>query len=231
MKRILASVTLAALGLASNPAQAQGIPVYDNLGLLKQIASWTAQFQQMKSQYDQMKTQYEALRGTKGWGDLLINPALQGIVPKDMANIYRAVQAGGNLSGTAAAYRDAAKIYMCENRTGPDYSACRGLLNTNAQSQGYAADALALLDTRMTQIDSLRAAIKTMVEPKDIADLQARIQAENAQVANDTSRLIILKAMADAQAHAVEQTLKEHELKSLASDVNAGDDFVYKKTP
>lgn len=51
----------AALPLLSGTAAAQGIPVYDNVALLKQAAVWLQQARDMKAQFDQITMVYNAL--------------------------------------------------------------------------------------------------------------------------------------------------------------------------
>ncbi|MDQ1829842.1 P-type DNA transfer protein VirB5 [Massilia scottii] len=230
MKRIIASITFASLGLVSSAAQATGVPVFDGAAManaLNQLMAWQKQYEQMTTQFNKMEQQYKAVTGSRDLGNIWNGADLRGIVPQDMANVYSGIQAGGGLDAKAQLMRDAAKIYNCEGRSGKDLSNCQAYLNTNAQTQSFEANALDILNKRTTNIQNLQGQINGTVDVKAIADLQARIATESTQVANDTNRLMILKAMADTQHHAVEQALKEQELLNLSRTNSHADTFKY----
>jgi type IV secretion system protein VirB5 len=85
---------------------------------------------------------------------------------------------------------------------------------------------------RGQQIQSLQSQINMTGDMKAVAELQARIQSENAQVANDANRLAIMKAMGEAQQQAIAQAGKERELKMLATNAPAAiDTFRYVPRP
>lgn len=231
MKRFFASITFALFALVGNTAQA-GIPVIDGANLVQavqQVLAWQQQYQQMVQQYQQLQQQYASITGSRGLGNILNNQALQGVVPADVSTVYQAIQQGGGqgLTGAAQAIRNATKVYDCQGRTGTDLSTCQAFLNTNSQSQAYSQGASNLLTQRVSQIQSLQDQINSTSDPKAIAELQARLTAEVAQVNNDANRLAVLKAMADEQDRAAQQAIKERELKNLALTSNGSDTFHY----
>ena len=229
MKRFFALIIFTIVTLTGNTAQA-GIPVIDKTAIvqaIQQVLAWQQQYQQMVQQYQQLQQQYASLTGSRGLGDIINNPALHGVVPADVKTVYQAIQQSGGqgLTGTAQAIRDATKVYDCQGRSGTDLSTCQAFLNTNAQSQAFSQNALNLLTQRVTQIQGLQSQINTTGDPKAIAELQARLTAEVAQVNNDSNRLAVLRAMADQQDRAAQQALKERELKNLALTSDGSETF------
>lgn len=235
MKKFIALFTLVLSALVGNSAYAS-IPTIDSANLaqaIQQVVAWQKQYQQMVDQFQQAKQQYNSLTGTRNLGDILNNPALQGVVPSDIATIYSAVQQGGQggLTNAAQLLRNATQVYDCQDRTGLNKATCQALLNNNAQTQAYATGAVDIVTQRVAQIQSLQSQINATNDPKSIAELQARLIAENAQVSNDANRLAVLKMMADAQERAAEQALYERQLKNLSSTKDGTENFVFRPRP
>jgi type IV secretion system protein VirB5 len=146
----------------------------------------------------------------RGFGDLLNNPALKAVVPSDLGDSLNALNATGLLSGRALAIRQASVLYDCGDVVdAAAKAACQAMLGQTAQAQALQNDTLALLDVRTVQIDALRAAINTTQDPKAIAELQARLEAEQAQAANDQSKVVLAQAMLAASREAAVQAQTE----------------------
>ena len=222
MKKPITFLAFALSALFSNAARA-GIPVIDTANLaqaIQQVTAWAQQYQQMASQIQQMQQQYASLTGSRGLGDILSNPLLQGVVPADVAQIYGGINSGGfsNLTSAAQTLRSATMVYNCENVTGDIKIACEASLNGNSQSQAYQQNALQLITQRVQQIQSLQSQINGTQDPKAIAELQARIAAENTQVTNDANRIAVLQAIAQSQQQAAQQALRERTMKMLSEE-------------
>ena len=225
-------IVLASL-LFSSAVFAQGIPVLDTANLaqaLQQVQAWQQQYQQMAAQYQQLQKQYQADTGSRGLGDILNNPALQQVVPADLAQTYKNLGSNGfnGLTSDAQAIRNAAKIYNCDDKTGQEKNLCEAVLNNNAQTQAYQQNALQIITQRVQQIQSLQSQTNSTQDPKAIAELQARITAENAQVNNDANRIALLQAIAQTQQQAAEQAQRERWLKLMQpSTPTTASRFVY----
>jgi type IV secretion system protein VirB5 len=220
MKKLFASLAFILSALCSNAAHA-GIPVLDVANLaqaVQQVLAWSQQYQQMVSQIQQMQSQYKSLTGSRNLGDILNNPMLQGVVPADVATVFNSLNQGGyaGLTSAAQGIRNATMKYNCENMTGDTQIACQAALNTNAQAQAYQQSALQLITQRVSQIQSLQSQINTTQDPKAIAELQARITAENTQVSNDANRIAVMQALAQSQRQAADQALREQTMKMLS---------------
>jgi len=221
---------LVALG-AAGAAQAQ-FAVIDFANLtqaLIQVNAWKQQYEQMANQYSQLRKQYDAITGSRNLGDIANNPALQALVPSDVAGLYAEIQSSGARAMTPAAkaLRDRSKIYDCENRLGTDKVSCQALLGNNAQLQSIAQSALSLVEQRGGQIRSLQQQINATSDVKAIGELQARLQVESTQVGNDANRLLLMKMLAESADRGAQQALKERELQNLSLSSDGSDTFLY----
>ncbi|CAH0356074.1 P-type DNA transfer protein VirB5 [Aquabacterium sp. CECT 9606] len=232
IKRFFLSLTLVGSFFGSGSAHA-GIPVIDAANLaqsIQQVIAWANQYQQMVQQYQQLNQQYNSLVGSRGLGDIMNNQLLQNVVPTDVTTLLNSVNSGGynSLTGAAQTLRQGVMIYNCGDRTGEAKQTCEAALNANAQVQSLQQTAMGLITQRVQQIQSLQSQINTTQDPKAIAELQARIAAENTQVSNDANRLAVMQANAQSAKEAADQAIKERGLKMLASTAPAAaNTFVY----
>lgn len=233
MKSAFALILATALPLVSLEASAQGMPVFDGANLtqaINQLSAWKRQYEQMNQQYKQLQQQHSAATGIRGFGNIVDNPALAGVVPNEAAQQFRAISDLGNggLTSPAQAIRNASRLYDCEDRQGSDRTTCQAFLSVTAQSQAYQQRSMVLLQQRMAQVQQLQGRINTTTDPKSIAELQARLQVESVQVSNDANRLTVLQAMSASADRAAQQTIKERELQNLSLKSDGSDTFVYK---
>ncbi len=203
--------------------------VYDPsnyLEAVKQVQSWEAQYQQMtqsltkaEATLQQVQTQVNAVTGVRGFGDLLNNPTLKALIPSDFSTTLAGLNATGTLSGSAQQIRSSTAVYNCGDITDAAAKvACQALLGQGAQSQAVQQNTMALLNERTTQIDALRAEISSTQDPKGIAELQARLAAEQAQVTNDQNKIAVANAMLQASAQAAAQAQAERTSALMATN-------------
>ncbi len=232
IKKFFVSLFFVGSFFGSQAAHA-GIPVIDAANLaqaIQEVLAWGQQYQQMVQQIQQMQQQYNSLTGARGLGDILNNPLLQQVVPANAATVYNGINTGGyaGLTSAAQALRNASKQYNCEDKTGSAKTTCEAILNSNAQTQAYQQNALQVITQRVQQIQSLQSQINATQDPKAIAELQARITAENTQVTNDANRIAVMQALAQSQQQAAEQAHKERWLKVMTTGTpTASSTFVY----
>lgn len=220
-----ARVTLAALVMTFPAGGALAIGglgdiVYDPSNYaqaIKQVQAWEQQYQQMtqalakaQATYQAAKSQVDALTGVRGFGDILNNPSLRAIIPNDLGTTLSDLNATGVLSGRALTLRNASTVYDCGDLNAPAARrSCQALLGQTAQAQAFQQDTMALLNQRTTQIDALRAEINATQDPKAIAELQARLAAEQAQVDNDQTKIAVATSMLAANRQAAAQAEAE----------------------
>lgn len=207
---------VAILALSAGGAGAQGIPVIDQTAILKHIESIT----QLKSQLDalnQQITQAEQLFGSLNKltnmadvASLLNQPEIRKALPQDFAAIESLFS--GNGSGV---FGDAASKFLGKNSTyqssANDFYA-QELGRIQDRNAGQMSLGQQIYDTatkRIDGIDQLRQQISSASDAKDIADLQARIQAESAFLQTDLLRMQGLRMVQQAQAQVEDQRKAE----------------------
>lgn len=226
----LRSLMIASVIVFMHGAANAQFAVIDVAGLtqaIKQVEAWEKQYKQMTEQQNQLKHQLNAATGSRGLGGLSSNPLLQGTVPSDLPEMYKALQSRGwsGLSTAGQAIRLQSKIYNCENRSGEALITCQRLLNNGAQQQALLQQALALTTARSAQIQTLQQHINATSDPKSIAELQARLQVETTQVGNDANRLVLMQGLAAAADRSAEQAMREKVLHSLSLNTNGSETF------
>lgn len=240
LKKFAASAVVS-LGLLGGNAAHAGIPVIDVAALtqaLQQVIAWgqqygqmAEQYQQMLQQYQQLVQQYNAVTGTRNLGDILNNPTLQQAVPSgtQLMSTYSSINSSGvaGLSNAARSLRDATAIYECSGRVDEALRLCQASLVTNSQNTVNYQSALDLIAQRTAQIQSLQGRINATNDPKAIAELQARIASETAQVNNDANRIALMRALADSQDRLLAQQDRERELRSLHNTASVLDTWTY----
>ena len=228
-------------GLCGGNVAHAGIPVIDVAALtqaIQQVIAWGQQYGQMAQQYqtlvqqyDQLVAQYNAVTGTRNLGNVLNDPALQQAVPggAQLMATYSTINANGysGLSSAAQALRSASMLYDCARRAGEDLRLCQAASVTNSQNQANYQAALDLMTQRTAQVQALQNSINSTTDPKAIAELQARIATENAQIVNDANRIALMQAMAESQERLVQQQFRERELRALSSTASTLDTFVF----
>lgn len=223
----------AALLLVSAPlffwsaAHASGVPVIDAASIAQgqanqaeSIAKALEQIEQLKSQLGQMKKQYSAITGSRSLGNLANNPAFRNYLPDDWKKVYDDIARGGykGLTGEARKMRDASRVYdMCSRTVEAHRAQCEQDAARGAIEKTFALEAYDKATARWDQIALLMKAINGTTDPKAIAELQARIQTEQAALQNEQTKLDLYRMVADAEARIAEQKAIEREAKVWGS--------------
>lgn len=212
------SVTAAAvmLVLSAQFAQAQGIPVIDQTAIAKHIES----IAQLKSQLDALNQQISQAEQLFGSLNKLTNMADVASVLKDPAirkalpENFSAIEGLINGNGTGV-FGEAASRFLESNSTyqtsANDFYA-QELARVQQRNAGQMSLGQQIYDAatkRIDGIDQLRQQISSASDAKDIADLQARIQAESAFLQTDVLRMQGLQMVQQAQAQVEEQRKAE----------------------
>ncbi len=238
MKRTVIAMAVVGLLVVSpaSKAHSTGIPVVDMANLVQsmlQALAWIQQFQQMQQQILQADQQIHAIMGSRNMGSLMNNLTLAGVVPSDVNAVYQAIRFGGVQGLTAAAQiiRHNRMIYNCEGKTGDALRICQNMLKQTPQSQAYYANIYQMLLGRMQQIRALTTRINQTEDEKGILELNGRIAAEQAQVSNDTNRILTMKSMIEAEEKAAQQEQQERVLRMLAPGTSRTFDHMTPWTP
>ncbi len=216
MKKLLAMAGLIA-GLSLSNTASAGIPVIDAANLansLQQVIAWGKQYAQMKEQFENMQQQlqqaqqtFTSLNGARGMESLVNNPALRQYLPSD----YQSILNGGY--GNSNSIRAASKLYGIENTTLNPNSAGAKLFESQANqaalNRAMNEEAYKQAGQRFSSIQVLLDKVGNAPEAKDIADLQARIQAEQVMLQNENVKLNMLAQLQQSQRDLAAQQSKE----------------------
>lgn len=195
------------------PATAGGWPVIDTANL----AQAAQQFQQMTMQLAQLQQQYASLNGARGMADLVNNPALRRYLPAD----YQIILNSGY--GNSGIIRANSKIYgINQTAIGANTDTAR-LFEANAMqaavNRATAEAGYYQASRRFNDIQVLLDQINTSPDAKDIADLQARIQAEQVMLQNESIKLDMLAQLREAQRSLAAQQAVEISMKSTRGGI------------
>ncbi|WP_092586485.1 P-type DNA transfer protein VirB5 [Rhizobium mongolense] len=206
----------AAALLSAAMASAQGIPVIDRTAVVKQIESIT----QLKSQLDTLNQQlqqaeqlYGSLNKITNMADvasLLNDPSIRKALPRD----FSAVEGLFKGSGTGVFGNSASKFLESNSnyRTDANDFYAQELSRVQKQNAGQMSLGQQIYDAatkRIEGIDQLRQQISSAANAKDVADLQARLQAETAFLQTDLLRMQGLEMVQRAQVQVDDQRKAE----------------------
>jgi type IV secretion system protein VirB5 len=207
---------IAALILSSGLATAQGIPVIDQTAIAKHIES----ISQLKSQLDTLNQQlqqaeqlYGSLNKLTNMADIasvLNDSSVRRALPHDFQAVASVLNGsgGGVFGDSSSQFLDNNSIYRT---SADDFYAeeLSRLQNRNAGQMSLGQQIYDAATKRIDGIDKLRQQISAAGDAKDIADLQARLQAETAFLQNDVLRMQALRMIQEAQVQVDEQRRAE----------------------
>jgi type IV secretion system protein VirB5 len=196
--RLIAVSALAfALVTPATNTYAQGIPTISVAELAQDVimaGQLEQQVQTMEQQYTTMTTQLTALTGNRSLGQILNNPTLRSYLPDQWQSIYSQVSSG-TLSGISSA---AKQIESDEGMTAttPGQQRYNDTLSADKamSMQAYQANL-----ARLQNIESLMQQSDATQDPAAKADLQNRLQAENAMIQNEQTRLNLMGQLQQAE--------------------------------
>lgn len=196
------AVFLASLFAALSEASASGIPVVDAAALTQALQTYVQlgrQYETLVSQYNEQVKAYKSMNGSRMLGKLLWSPELRSLLPADYQRALDAAAASGRagLSGEALAlFNRYGMDAACGALSGAARAACEKEAAAAAQTGALFASAGRSIEARSRSIEELMAAINNAQDPKAIADLGARINAETAALTAERIRLQSLEAAA-----------------------------------
>lgn len=206
----------AAIVFAASGAAGQGIPVIDQTAIAKHIetiAELKSQLAALNQHIEQAQQLYGSLNKLTDMADVagvLNDPAIRRALPEDFA----AIEALFNGNG-AGVFSDAASKFVETNstyRTSADDFYAQELTriqNRNAGQMSLGQQIYDAVTRRIDGIDQLREEISTASDAKNVADLQARLQAEQAFLQADVLRMEGLRMVQQAQVQFGEQRKAE----------------------
>jgi len=202
---VVVAVFLAVSPLPSINAFASGIPVVDvaNLGQsIQQVMHMVEQINQLKSQLAVAEQHIDRISGSRGMGDL-IHSTYDLTVQVDESEILK--NAGLKTAEATGLVGNVAELYDEGNRN-------------VALQLGQSEKSLQQAQARFSELSKLVAKVNHCPDPKDIMDLQARIEAENVLLQNEKVKLSMLQMQAKAREDMREAKIVEALIKSTGNN-------------
>ncbi|WCF29564.1 P-type DNA transfer protein VirB5 [Xylella fastidiosa] len=211
------------IGLSVGNLAHAGMPVIDWANLEQaqlQVEAWKKQYEQMASQIEQVKQQYNSINGIRNMGSLVNNPAARQYLPANYATILS--QGVGNWEAirSAAEKFDVSMTSLAANSD--TAQAFQQAAKQAALNRASAELAYSTASQRFSDIQVLLDKINNAPDAKDIADLQARIQAEQVMMQNEANKLQALQLLVNAQRDLQIQQMKEIRMKSSRGPMPKG---------
>ena len=175
----------------------------------------------MVAQIETLDRQFEALTGSRNLGQVMLNPLVRRYLPPEWQEVYWTIKRGGyaGLTGRAAEIHQRNQVFdACEGAPTEDARlSCETRAVLPAQAQAFALDGYALAEERLAQIDGLMELINTTEDPKGIAELQARIAIEQANIDHESVKLQLYAMAATAEERLTEQRQREIDARTWSS--------------
>ena len=213
------SVALA-LVLGGAATRGQGIPVIDAANLvqtMQQVVNDITKIDNQVQQITQLQSQLASINGLRNLGNVFNNPLLKNYVPAEAFTVLNSVDTSGYsaLTGTAKALRNAGMVYNCTDLSGPARTTCQATLAQPYQQKGLLQDAMKSAAGRLSQISALMGQIDATTDQKAVLEIQARIGAENALLAHETTQIQMLQGMADSEERIARSRDRERQYQML----------------
>lgn len=153
------------------------------------ILKFIEQIALAKNQLDIATRQIQALTGGRGLGMIMNDPSIRATLPQDVRDLLG--QLDGAMSGLGASTES---ILSQVREPVTDFKSERAQLYERSEELSARMQALnqagyEALNKRSAQIDGLQQQIDQTQDPKAIAELQARIQIEQSNIAIEQQRL------------------------------------------
>lgn len=219
----------------SNPSFAGGIPVIDVTAIaeaVKTLVQLEKQFDELQQQTGISAEQLEALTGARGLADLVNDPSSRYYIPAELGEVLKltADMGGGDYDEledriqeimSATRIMDVDEVGLEVGSTHSiDFSANQ---NQVALNSALAEQAYNEANKRTQNLQVLLERINIAEDPKEIADLNARIAAEQLMLTNETNKLTALQQSQTAYRERQSQRTLE---KRIQSTGGKGFDFV-----
>lgn len=224
-KLLLASTVLAPL-IAGEAARAQ-IPVTDAgsiAQLVQQVATAGQQLQQLQQQYNQMVQQYNSLAKLTNMGSLepqLLSPLNQNPMFQDSGQALAFLNGNGlGGAGQISTYAQGAfnqnHIYTPSGSGFLPTEMTRSA-NSIAGLMAAAQQLYATAQSRISGLGALQSQLNTAHDPKDVLDLQARLQSEGTFIQNQQQQAQAILTLAQVQQANDRQRYQEQRQSDIAA--------------
>lgn len=227
MKPLTKKVSIAILLFCTNNAFATGIPVVDGAHISATTAGWAQQASDMvtnlarlAAQLKQMKEQYDSMTGSRGMSDLLNSPTYQQarrMLPPDAQQALDLANGGsyGNFGNAINGIKQATTTLSADSFSSPTAAKqWEADLNRAATNKALSAEAYTDAEQRLKNLEDLTEQISQTEDQKAIAELQARIAAEQGFIQNEHAKIQALAMLATAEQQIAQAQARETSIKT-----------------
>ena len=216
-------------GLAWGPTARAQFIVSDPGSLTQQVLSLVGQLEAMAKQlatavqqYNMLKDAYDAATGARSLGDVFDNPLLRKYLPAEWVEIYDRVKKLGYNAMTAAQrdiYAANHAFDSCKRLKDEDERlTCEALAIQASVKKGLIVPAIQMTAQRALQIKQLQKKMGESKDLKEAAEIQGRIDAENAQIANSQAEILMFEIQADTEKELLQQRAYEQGAATFAKE-------------
>ena len=218
------AATLASVGLCpASKAQFAVIDVGAIIQLVQQVATLKQQLQTAESTLANAQQQFQAMVGNRGMQNL-VSGVNRNYLPPNWTQLIGAVgQTGGAYQALSAGIQSLmlANAVLTPQQVASLSPAEQSQLQAARQSaallQATSRQALDNTSTRFASLQQLISAIPSAADQKGALDLQARIQAEQAMLQNESTKMAVLHQTLEAQEWARKQSAREQVIAGVGS--------------
>lgn len=234
MRKQLIGILIAAAAFMAPFHANAGIPVIDFAAianLMQQLMAWQQQLQGMQKQYDQLKQSkdqlqqtYNSMTGSRGMEQLLPTSDLaRNYLPPSYSELMNTANGASAYSGLSSQVQSIMKANSVLSGTQMQALSLemRQVVEQGRQASamlnGMTQSAYQNTSQRFSALQQLISRIGTAMDPKAIEDLQARIQAEQAMLTNEQTKLQSLYQVAQSDELARRQRIRERTAADIGS--------------
>lgn len=211
MKKIFLALALFPTALFSQ------VVVHDttqSANMLKELQNAASMLQNAKNQLNQLQQTYQSMNGLTNMGNLVPSLRSNSNLPNDLSSLY-------NGSQTAAVRSKINQMSSALNGMSPNQAMqyLRQQEQIKAASDSVMTESIYNNQMRELQnMEQLTAAINSASTPKEIADLQARIQTAQGEIQAEQEKINLIKMAQDSQQKLLEMQKQQISRQSLYGD-------------
>lgn len=173
---------------------------------LEDMAKYIEQIEQLKAQLSQMERDYKSMTGARGLGNI-IDSAYDSDVLKGIDTDGILSNNGISSSGSLKLPSDVASLYDLAGKNAATYA-------------GQASKSLEQAQERFNKLTGLVSKVNSSSDPKEIMDLNARINSEQTFLQNEVGKIQVLQQTAQANDALVQQRARQMAIESSGSLTN-----------
>ncbi len=224
--RLVSTVLVTVLAGHGANAQMQVIDAGSIAQLVHQVRTAGQQLQQLQQQYNQMVQQYNSLAKLTNMGSIegqLLSPLNQNPMMPD-ANQAMSFLNGGSVAGQGQAGANAQALFSQNHvytSSTPGFVGTEMTRNANsvAALMGAAQQLYATAQSRISGLSNLQAQLNSAHDPKDVLDLQARLQSEGTFIQNQQQQAQALMTVAQMQQANERERYQEQRQSDIATAI------------